>query len=120
MQLLVPFSTLSYKPFWVGLGQMGFYTWGIVALSFYVRPVIGQKFWRTLHYLSFGMYFLALFHGLYSGTDTGLDWAQQYYWFSGASLLFLFFVRIISVIMEKIFPQKKRRPPTPVARPTQG
>jgi len=119
MQLLVPFSTLSYKPLWVGLGQMGFYTWGIVALSFYVRPVIGQKFWRTLHYLSFAMYFLALFHGLYSGTDTGLNWAQQYYWFSGASLLFLFFVRIISVIVDKIFPQKKQRP-TPVARPTQG
>jgi len=118
-QLLVPFSTLSYKPFWVGLGQMGFYIWGIVALSFYIRPIIGQKFWRTLHYLSFVMYFLALFHGLYSGSDTGLNWAQQYYWFSGASLLFLFFVRIVSVVMDFIFPQKKQRP-TPVARPTQG
>ena len=119
MQLLTPFSTMNYKPFWVGLGQMGFYIWGIVALSFYIRPIIGQKSWRALHYLSFGMYFLALFHGLYSGTDTGLNWAQQYYWFSGASLLFLFFVRIVSVVMEFLFPQKKRSP-TPTARPTQG
>ena len=118
VQLLTPFSTLDYKPFWVGLGQLGFYLWALVALSFYIRPVIGQKFWRALHYLSFGMYMLGLFHGIFSGSDSSLGWAQQYYWFSGASLLFLFFVRIISVIMDFIFPQKRR--PAPAARPTQG
>ena len=118
VQLLIPFSTLDYKPFWVGLGQIGFYTWALVALSFYIRPVIGQKFWRLLHYLSFIMYFLGLFHGILSGTDSSAAWAQQYYWFSGASLLFLFFVRIISVVVDFLFPQKKR--PTPAARPTQG
>ena len=118
VQLLIPFSTLNYKPFWVGIGQIGFYTWALVALSFYIRPVIGQKFWRLLHYLSFGMYFLGLFHGIFSGTDSGAAWTQQYYWFSGASLLFLFFVRIISVVVDFLFPQKKR--PAPAARPTRG
>jgi predicted ferric reductase len=118
LQLLVPFSTVDYKPFWVGLGQVGFYTWALVALSFYIRPVIGQKFWRLLHYLSFGMYFLGLFHGIFSGTDSSAAWAQQYYWFSGASLLFLFFVRVLSVIVDFLFPQKKR--PAPAARPMQG
>jgi predicted ferric reductase len=118
LQLLFPFSTVDYKPFWVGLGQVGFYTWALVALSFYIRPVIGQKFWRLLHYLSFGMYFLGLFHGIFSGTDSSAAWAQQYYWFSGASLLFLFFVRVLSVIVDFLFPQKKR--PAPAARPTQG
>jgi predicted ferric reductase len=118
LQLLIPFSTHGYKPLWVGLGQIGFYTWGIVALSFYIRPVIGQKFWRVLHYLSFGMYFLGLFHGIFSGTDSNIGWAQQYYWFSGASLLFLFFVRVLTVLFDFLFPQKKR--PTPAARPTQG
>ena len=118
VQVLIPFSTLDYKPFWVGLGQIGFYTWALVALSFYIRPVIGQKFWRLLHYLSFGMYFLGLFHGIFSGTDSTAVWAQQYYWFSGASLLFLFFVRIISVVVDFLFPQKKR--PAPAVRPTRG
>jgi len=118
LQLLIPFSTVEYKPFWVGIGQIGFYTWALVALSFYIRPVIGQKFWRLLHYLSFGMYFLGLFHGIFSGTDSNAGWAQQYYWFSGASLLFLFFVRVLSVIIDFLFPQKKR--PAPAARPTQG
>lgn len=118
VQLLIPFSTLDYKPFWVGLGQVGLYIWALVALSFYIRPTIGQKFWRLLHYLTFGMYFLALFHGIFSGTDSSESWVQQYYWFSGASLLFLFFVRIISMVMDFLFPQKKRQAPT--ARPVQG
>ena len=119
IQLLTPFSTLDYKPFWVGLGQVGFYTWAIVALSFYIRSAIGQKTWRLLHYISFGMYILALLHGIFSGTDTSAAWAQQYYWFSGASLLFLFFVRLLTALINAIFPQQKRRP-TPAARPSQG
>jgi len=117
-QLLVPFSTLDYKPLWVGLGQIGIYVWALVALSFYIRPIIGQKVWRLLHYLSFGMYFLGLFHGIFSGTDSNAAWAQQYYWFSGASLLFMFFTRIISALTSFLFPQKRK--PTPVARPTHG
>ena len=116
-QILIPFSTLDYKPFWVGLGQVGFYTWAIVALSFYIRSTIGQKTWRLLHYLSFGMYLLALFHGIFSGTDSSAAWAQQYYWFSGASLLFLVFVRILNAIANVLFPVQKQRP-TPTARPT--
>jgi predicted ferric reductase len=118
LQLLVPFSTVEYKPVWVGLGQVGFYTWALVALSFYIRPVIGQKFWRLLHYLSFGMYFMGLFHGIFSGTDSSVAWAQQYYWFSGASLLFLFFSRIHSAIIDFLFPRKKK--PAPTAPPTRG
>ena len=113
VQLMLPFSTLDYKPFWVGLGQIGLYVWVLVTFSFYIRPVIGQKFWRMFHYLTFAMYFLALFHGIFSGTDSNAGWAQQYYWFSGASLLFLFFVRIVSVVMDFLFPQKKGQRPTP-------
>ena len=33
-QLFIPFSTADYRPFWVGIGQLGFYIWLIVALSF--------------------------------------------------------------------------------------
>ena len=117
LQLMIPFSTVDYRPFWVGVGQVGFYIWLIVSLSFYIRPVIGQKFWRLLHYLSFGMYFMGILHGIFSGTDTTLDWAQSYYWISAASLLFLFFVRIVGSLMDKLFPVRK---PIPAPRPTQG
>jgi predicted ferric reductase len=118
VQLLIPFSTLDYRPFWVGLGQIGLYIWAIVALSFYVRPTIGQKTWRWLHYLTFGLYFLALLHGIYSGTDSSAGWVQRYYWFSGASLLFLFIYRMLFSLMDFLFPKNRRQ--IPAQRSTQG
>lgn len=119
LQLLTPFSTTQYRPLWVGLGQIGLYIWVILAASFYVRPVIGQKSWRFLHYGSFGMYLLGIFHGLFSGTDTGAVWAQNYYWFSAGSLIFLLVYRILASVIDKRFPQTKK-PVVPTPRPTQG
>lgn len=95
LQLIVPFSTQAYQPFWVGLGQTGFYLSLIVTLSFYVRKKIGQKLWRGLHYISFLSYLGALVHGLAIGTDTSTIWAQWFYWISSGSLLILFIYRIL-------------------------
>ncbi len=121
VQLLVPFSTEAYRPLWVGLGQTGFYIWGLVTLSFYVRKGIGQKAWRLVHYLSFLMYIMGLVHGIYSGTDAGAGWAQKFYWLSAGSLLFLLVYRILASIADKLFPAKKASPPVrPAQRPVPG
>jgi predicted ferric reductase len=109
-QIFMPFSTIDYRPTWVGIGQVSFYIWLIVALSFYVRSVIGQKTWRVIHYLSFAMYIMALFHGLFSGTDSSANWAQWYYWISGGSLLFLLIYRIVNTSFEKATPRLKQAP----------
>jgi predicted ferric reductase len=114
LQLLIPFSTTDYRPFWVGIGQLAFYTWLILVISFYIRPVIGQKFWRFLHYVSFAMYLMGMFHGLFGGTDTSAAWAQSYYWISAGSLLFLLTYRILAVVMDKLLPQEKKQIPRPV------
>ena len=119
LQLLTPFSTTEYRPFWVGIGQVGFYTWAILAATFYIRPIIGQKSWRFLHYGSFGMYLLGIFHGIFSGTDTGAAWAQNYYWYSAGSLTFLLIYRILTTVMDKLF-SKNKKPATSAPRPTQG
>ncbi|MGZ9166554.1 MAG: hypothetical protein ACXW4U_15395 [Anaerolineales bacterium] len=118
-QIFMPFSTVDYRPTWVGIGQIGFYVWLIVSLSFYVRSSIGQKTWRVIHYLSFAMYIMGLVHGLFSGTDSTANWAQWYYWISGGSLLFLFVYRIINTITEKLTRQAKTvvRMPRPVQVP---
>lgn len=100
-QIFIPFSTVDYRPTWTGIGQLGFYIWLIVALSFYIRSSIGQKTWRVLHYLSFAIYLMGLAHGLFGGTDGSANWAQWYYWFSGGSLLFLVMYRIVNSIFEK-------------------
>src|SRR6266496_1958651 len=106
-QIFMPFATLGYRPIWVGIGQIGFYIWLIVNMSFYIRRLIGQKTWRVLHYLSFAMYLMGLLHGLFSGTDSSASWAHWYYWISGGSLLFLLIYRIINAMAEKLTPRPR-------------
>src|SRR5512143_3948389 len=66
VQIFMPFSTAGYRPTWTGIGQLAFYLWLIVTLSFYVRSSIGQKKWRTIHYLSFALYLMVLTHVLFA------------------------------------------------------
>lgn len=116
-QVVMPFAATSYRPLLVGLGQLGFYVWLIVALSFYVRSRIGPKTWRALHYLSFITYGMAMYHGLTSGTDTNAAWATGYYWVSGGSLLFLLIYRIVISMTAKFARPEPRSVPQPAARP---
>ena len=113
-QIFVPFATASYRPTWVGIGQIGFYVLLIVNVTFYVRSSIGPKTWRAIHYLSFLMYAMGLVHGLFSGTDGTTNWAQWYYWISAGSLLFLLVYRILNTITEK---STRRSRPKPVVQP---
>jgi predicted ferric reductase len=94
-QLIVPFASAGYRPLWVGLGQVAFYLLAVVGLSFYARRSIGNRLWRSIHYLSFGVFALALIHGLMSGTDTAAPLASTLYWASGGSLLFLTCYRVL-------------------------
>jgi predicted ferric reductase len=93
--LAVPFASLGYRPVSVGLGQLALYALALVTLTFYVRQRIGRRSWRLIHFLSFGVFLLALTHGLASGTDSATPWAQALYWASGASLLFLTLYRVL-------------------------
>jgi len=100
-RLMLPFS-IAYKTLWVGLGQVCFYIWLIVAISFYVRPWIGQKTWRLIHYVNFGTYAMGFLHGLNTGTDSVTHWARWYYWISGTSLLALLAYRIYDAVLKKL------------------
>jgi predicted ferric reductase len=96
VQLLMPFGSVQYRPTWVGLGQLGFYAWFIISVTFYIRKAIGKKTWRVIHYASFVCFLVAVIHGLTSGTDTATVWAQDFYWITGGSLLFLLVYRILT------------------------
>ena len=98
--LMLPFS-IAYKTFWVGMGQVSFYVWLIVAISFYIRPLIGQKTWRLIHYINFATYTMGFLHGLNSGTDSHTQWAYWYYLISGTSLLALLAYRIYNAVVKK-------------------
>ena len=119
-QILMPFGSVNYHPVWVGLGQIGFYVWAIVAGSFYVRQLIGSKAWKYIHYASFFNFVIALLHGMASGTDTPLTWVQVYYWALGGSVLFLTVVRVIAGLMPPKAPVRPAPAAAQAARPAAG
>jgi predicted ferric reductase len=100
LHLLIPF-TAPYEPFWTGLGVIALYLTAALTGSFYLRHQIGQKSWRRLHYLTFGVYVMALFHGLMAGTDTRLDLMRLMYLVTGASILFLTYYRLLTLRLKR-------------------
>jgi len=101
-QVLFPFGMLDYHPFWVGLGQMGFYLMAMVAFSFYVRKQISPHIWRSIHFLSFVSFAFALLHGIASGTDSAATWAQVFYWSTGGVFLFLLIYRLLMAAFKPV------------------
>jgi predicted ferric reductase len=101
LQVLLPFTTHSYRPLWVGLGQLSFYIMALVSLSVYIRQQIGKQVWRLIHFSSFLTFVLALAHGLVSGTDSATFWAQGIYGFCGLSILGLLVYRITVAVAKK-------------------
>jgi predicted ferric reductase len=110
-QILMPFGSVNYHPVWVGVGQIGFYAWAIISATFYIRQWIGSKAWKFIHYASFFNFVIAIMHGIASGTDTPLNWAQAIYWVLGGSVLFLTVVRV----MAGLLPSKPPVRPAPHA-----
>jgi len=100
-QLAIPFIA-PYRPFWTGLGTVTLYLSAALTGSFYVRKQIGQRVWRTLHYLTFVAYVLALVHGLMAGTDSPLAVAKLIYWGSGFSVMFLVYYRLFTLKVKKV------------------
>jgi predicted ferric reductase len=99
-QVLMPFSNQSYKPVWVGIGQLSVYIWLLVWGSFYVRKKISRRVWRLIHFGSFLTFVMVLVHGITSGSDTSSLWTQAIYWTSGSIFLFLLSVRILSALLK--------------------
>ena len=111
LNIIIPFASSSYRPLWVGLGQVAIYLWAILVISFYVRRQITKKGWRFIHFASFATFLLALSHGIMSGTDAGLLSMQGFYWISGGLFIFLTIYRILYTLLKNdqlISPQKSQ------------
>ena len=92
-QIAVP-GLAPYAPIWVAAGQVAFYLMAIVVGSFYLRRRIGQRAWRTLHYVTFLAFLGATAHGVMAGTDSGTPWAWWMYVGSIVAVVFLLVYRI--------------------------
>jgi predicted ferric reductase len=112
-QMLVPFAA-SYRPAWVGLGQLSLYLVAIVTASFYMRRRIGQRSWRVLHYVTFLAFASTTAHGILTGTDTGEPWAWWTYVVATTLVVFLTAYRITDAVASR---RERRGAPRPA---TQG
>lgn len=70
---LIPFAS-SYRTFWLGLGAVSFELVLAILLTSLVRGWLGQRAWRTIHWLTYAAWPLGIAHGLGTGTDTWSAW----------------------------------------------
>jgi sulfoxide reductase heme-binding subunit YedZ len=99
-QILVP-GLAPHAPLAVAAGQVALYLMAIVTLSFYARRRIGQRTWRTLHYVTFLAFAGSTIHGIGAGSDAGSVWVQALYLGSMALVAFLLTYRIGISLVER-------------------
>ena len=93
--VLVPFAS-EYKPTLVAAGQLALWLSLLVSLSFLVQKRIGRRAWRSLHYVSFAVYGLALMHSIWLGSESHLLVVKAMYLLTAEAVIFLTAYRISS------------------------
>jgi sulfoxide reductase heme-binding subunit YedZ len=73
--VLVPFSG-STAPLWLGLGAVSLDLVAALVVSSLLRRRIGVRAWRSIHWLAYLSWPLALAHTLGEGSDAGSSWLQ--------------------------------------------
>jgi len=69
----VPFIS-SYKTLWLGLGAIALDLLLVLVATSLVRSRLGHRSWRTMHWLAYACWPIALAHGLGAGTDRDTVW----------------------------------------------
>jgi predicted ferric reductase len=90
--ILLPVNE-PYQPFGVDLGVLALYTLVIVLFSSWIRRAIPYRYWRGLHYASFGTFVLVTLHGLLAGSDASQPWMRAIYAGAGGAVGFLALIR---------------------------
>lgn len=69
----IPFGG-TYRQLWVGLGAVAVDLLLAVIITSLVRVRLGIKTWRSVHWLAYLAWPVALAHGIGIGTDSGQPW----------------------------------------------
>ncbi len=70
---VIPFAG-SYRPFWLGLGAVSFDLLLAVTVTSLLRQRMGFATWRTVHWLTYASWPIALLHGFGTGSDVKDTW----------------------------------------------
>ncbi len=73
LSAFVPFGA-SYRPFWLGMGALSLDLFLAVAVTSLLRSRLGYRRWRSVHWLAYGSWGLAIVHGLGTGSDRHQTW----------------------------------------------
>jgi len=70
---VVPFRS-AYRPIWLGLGAVAFDLLLAVIVTSLLRARLGYHAWRAVHWTAYGLWAVAVFHGLGIGSDAKQVW----------------------------------------------
>ena len=73
VDFVVPFLGV-YRPFWLGLGTLAVDLLAAVVVTSVLRHRLGPRPFRLVHWAAYGLWPIALIHGLGNGTDSGRPW----------------------------------------------
>ena len=87
VDIALPFASPDVA---VGLGQLAFYAFIVISVSFWLKRDIGQRAWKLIHRATFLVFAVALAHGLLAGSDALLG----LYLAAAGSVTFLTVLRV--------------------------
>jgi sulfoxide reductase heme-binding subunit YedZ len=70
---LIPLRA-GYRPLWLGLGAVAFDLVLALTITSLLRTRLGLRAWRSVHWLAYACWPIALVHGLGTGSDVRRDW----------------------------------------------
>lgn len=93
-EILIPF-TAKKNPVEIGFGTISLYMIFLLVLSSDLLKNLGKKVWRSIHFLAFPAFLLALYHGISIGTDIAVPGIKLLYAVTGSVVAFLVVIRIL-------------------------
>lgn len=93
--------TMKYANELVAFGTISLYLIIALIITSYLRRFIGQKAWRSIHYLNIGLYILSFTHALFLGTDLKSGIGREIFIVANIILGILIIIRILFKIISK-------------------
>lgn len=79
LDAIVPFVG-RYRPLWLGFGTLAFDLMLALIGTSLLRLRLGHRAWRAVHWLAYACWPVAVLHGLGTGSDTQVGWAELLTW----------------------------------------
>jgi sulfoxide reductase heme-binding subunit YedZ len=70
----IPFVS-AYRPFWLGLGVIAGELVLALVVTSALRPLLGFRAWKAVHWLAYASWPIAIFHSIGTGTDAPSTWS---------------------------------------------